>query len=60
MSGVVGPWEVLRRAGERLTDTVARVGSDAFSAHVAAMADSFETGAESTSMTEPARSAATA
>ena len=41
---VVGAWEVLRHAGERMADTVARVGADAFAAHVASVATGFAPG----------------
>jgi sulfite reductase beta subunit-like hemoprotein len=63
VSGVVGTWEVLRRPGERLADTLARVGGDGFAAHVSSIASGFEAGAEASSpapTSEPARSPATA
>jgi sulfite reductase beta subunit-like hemoprotein len=53
VEATVGAWESLRHGGEALAATVARVGHDAFSAHLAAvMDDRFETGAEP-EMAEP-------
>jgi sulfite reductase beta subunit-like hemoprotein len=46
VSGVVGTWEVLRQPGERLVETLDRVGADAFAGHVAAIATGFEPGAD--------------
>jgi sulfite reductase beta subunit-like hemoprotein len=46
VSGIIGTWEVLRRAGERLVDTLDRVGNEVFAAHVAAIASGFEAGAD--------------
>ncbi|HET6952071.1 MAG TPA: nitrite/sulfite reductase [Acidimicrobiales bacterium] len=42
VSGVIGTWEALRRPGERLVETVDRVGADAFATHVASIAGGFE------------------
>lgn len=42
VSGVVGAWEALRHPGERLVETLDRVGRDAFATHVASVADGFE------------------
>jgi sulfite reductase beta subunit-like hemoprotein len=39
LEAVVGAWEALRHPGERLGDTVARVGRDAIAAHVSAALD---------------------
>ena len=44
IDGLVGVWEVLRRPGERLGDTLDRVGSAAFAAHVASIASGFAPG----------------
>jgi sulfite reductase beta subunit-like hemoprotein len=38
VDGIVGTWEVLRRPGERLGDTLRRIGPDAFAAHVGSIA----------------------
>jgi sulfite reductase beta subunit-like hemoprotein len=46
VSGIVGTWEVLRGPGERLVETLDRVGADAFAGHVAAIAAGFEAGAD--------------
>jgi sulfite reductase beta subunit-like hemoprotein len=46
VSGVVGTWESLRHPGERLADTLERVGPDAFAAHVRTIAEGFEPGPE--------------
>lgn len=42
VSGVIGTWEALRRPGERLVETLDRVGADAFGSHVATIARGFE------------------
>jgi sulfite reductase beta subunit-like hemoprotein len=57
VSGIIGTWEVLRRRGENFVDTLDRVGTDAFAAHVAAIASGFEPGADPS---EPAASPAPA
>jgi sulfite reductase beta subunit-like hemoprotein len=44
VSGIVGTWEVLRRPGERLVETVDRLGTDAFAGHVSAIAAGFAPG----------------
>jgi sulfite reductase beta subunit-like hemoprotein len=44
VDAVIGLWEALRRPGERLADTVRRVGVDDFAAHVGALAGGFEAG----------------
>jgi len=41
VSGVVGAWEALRHPGERLSETLDRVGSDAFASHVVTVANGF-------------------
>jgi sulfite reductase beta subunit-like hemoprotein len=46
VSGIIGTWEALRRPGERLVDTMDRVGAEAFAAHIAAIAAGFEAGLE--------------
>jgi sulfite reductase beta subunit-like hemoprotein len=46
VSGIVGTWEVLRRPGERLVETLDRVGTDAFAGHVTAIATGFAPGAD--------------
>jgi sulfite reductase beta subunit-like hemoprotein len=46
VSGIIGTWEALRRTGERLVDTMDRVGAAAFAAHIAAIASGFEAGPE--------------
>jgi sulfite reductase beta subunit-like hemoprotein len=46
VDAVIGTWEALRHPGERLADTLARVGDDAFGAHVAAVARGFQAGPE--------------
>jgi ferredoxin-nitrite reductase len=54
VEATVGAWESLRHGGESLSATVARVGHDAFGAHLAAvMTDRWATGAEP-EMAEPA------
>jgi sulfite reductase beta subunit-like hemoprotein len=61
VSGVVGAWESLRHPGERLPQTLERVGSEAFAAQVASIAQGFEPGADpSTSSTAPVTVAAQA
>jgi sulfite reductase beta subunit-like hemoprotein len=57
VSGIIGTWEVLRHPGERLVETVDRVGTDAFAAHVAAIASGFEVGADAVTVTKPATAA---
>ena len=47
VDGVVGAWESLRQPGERMADTVDRLGVDAFAAHVASVARGFAPGDES-------------
>jgi sulfite reductase beta subunit-like hemoprotein len=44
VDGLIGVWEVLRHPGERLGDTLQRVGADAFAAHVASIAVGFAPG----------------
>jgi sulfite reductase beta subunit-like hemoprotein len=44
VDGLVGVWEVLRHPGERLGDTLERIGPDAFAAHVASIATGFAPG----------------
>jgi sulfite reductase beta subunit-like hemoprotein len=44
VDGLIGIWEVLRHPGERLGDTVERIGSEAFAAHVASIAAGFAPG----------------
>jgi sulfite reductase (ferredoxin) len=44
VDGLIGVWEVLRHPGERLGDTVERIGPDAFAAHVASIAAGFAPG----------------
>lgn len=45
VDAVIGAWEAVRRRGETLSQTVARIGVDAFAAHVTAVADGrFEAG----------------
>lgn len=44
VSGVIGTWEALRHPGERLVETLDRVGAEVFAAHVAAIAEGFEAG----------------
>jgi ferredoxin-nitrite reductase len=51
VSGIIGSWEALRRAGERLVDTIDRVGADAFAAQVATIASGFELGLDPLSVT---------
>jgi sulfite reductase beta subunit-like hemoprotein len=46
VDGVIGVWEVLRHPGERLGDTLERVGPDAFASHVASIAAGFAPGAD--------------
>ena len=46
VDGLIGAWEVVRQPGERLADTVQRVGIDAFAAHVTSIASGFVAGAE--------------
>jgi len=40
VSGIVGSWEVLRRPGERLPETIERLGAETFGGHVAAISQS--------------------
>jgi sulfite reductase beta subunit-like hemoprotein len=44
VDGLIGVWEVLRHPGERLGDTLQRVGPEAFAAHVASIATGFAPG----------------
>jgi sulfite reductase beta subunit-like hemoprotein len=44
VDAVVGVWEALRRKGEALGATVARVGAEAFAAHIASVAEGFDPG----------------
>ena len=44
VTGVIGTWEALRHPGERLVDTLDRVGAAMFSSHVATIASGFEVG----------------
>jgi sulfite reductase beta subunit-like hemoprotein len=44
VSGVIGTWEALRHPGERLVETLDRVGDEVFAAHVATVASGFEAG----------------
>jgi sulfite reductase beta subunit-like hemoprotein len=44
VDAVVGTWEALRHPGERLADTLGRVGEAAFAADVAAVPGTFEPG----------------
>jgi sulfite reductase beta subunit-like hemoprotein len=44
VAGLIGVWEVLRHPGERLGDTLERIGPDAFAAHVASIASGFAPG----------------
>jgi sulfite reductase beta subunit-like hemoprotein len=44
VDGLIGVWEVLRHPGERLGDTLERIGPDAFAAHVASIATGFAPG----------------
>jgi sulfite reductase beta subunit-like hemoprotein len=46
VSGIIGTWESLRHPVERLVETLDRVGSEVFGAHVAAIANGFEAGEE--------------
>ena len=43
---LVGVWEALRHRGEPLGATVARIGADAFAAHIGALVEGFEAGEE--------------
>lgn len=54
VSGVIGTWEVLRHPGERLVDTLDRVGTEAFAAHVAGIASGFEAGTDPAVLPAPA------
>ncbi|MEY2434533.1 MAG: ferredoxin-nitrite reductase [Acidimicrobiaceae bacterium] len=54
VSGIIGTWEALRHTGERLVDTLDRVGADAFGAHIAAIASGFEAGPEPVLLPVPA------
>jgi sulfite reductase beta subunit-like hemoprotein len=42
VSAIVGTWEALRFNGERLVDTLDRIGRDAFAAQVSALTSAFE------------------
>jgi len=42
VSGIIGTWEALRHPGERLVETLDRVGDEAFASHVATIAGGFE------------------
>jgi sulfite reductase beta subunit-like hemoprotein len=44
VTGVIGTWEALRHPGERLVDTLDRVGAAMFGSHVATIASGFEVG----------------
>jgi sulfite reductase beta subunit-like hemoprotein len=44
VSGVIGAWEALRHPGERLVETLDRVGAEVFASHVATIASGFEVG----------------
>ncbi len=62
VDGLIGVWEVLRHPGERISDTLARVGNDAFAAQVASIATGFhpgdETDEQSPSIAQPTTVAA--
>jgi sulfite reductase beta subunit-like hemoprotein len=53
VSGVIGTWEALRHPGERLAETLDRVGSEVFATHVASIASGFEAGAAPVDLPPP-------
>jgi ferredoxin-nitrite reductase len=54
VSAVVGTWEALRHPGERLVDTLDRVGADVFASQVATIASGFEAGGAPVTLAAPA------
>jgi sulfite reductase beta subunit-like hemoprotein len=44
VSGVIGAWEAVRHPGERLVETIDRMGAAVFGSHVATIAAGFEAG----------------
>jgi sulfite reductase beta subunit-like hemoprotein len=54
VSGVIGTWEALRHPGERLVETLDRVGVDVFGSHVATIASGFEAGGAPVTLPLPA------
>jgi sulfite reductase (ferredoxin) len=54
VSGVIGTWESLRHPGERLVETLDRVGTDVFGSHVATIASGFEADAAPVTLPPPA------
>ena len=44
LEAVIGSWEAIRLWGETLADTLERIGTDAFAAHLSSITDGFEPG----------------